>query len=254
MWSMARRVVSRLWPQKHRVPSYPGCRVSEFAKISNNVSLGTGVTIRDFAELSDTVLGDFTSIERHATLHQVRTNEYVAVSRGVVLNDVTVGRYSYIAAGGAAVKTTIGSFCSIGPSLICGFGDHPTDWISTSPIFYSLGKQCGTTFSETDEFDELKPIFIGHDVWIGAHVFIRGGVKVGNGAIVAAGSVVVKDVPDYAIVGGVPAGVLRRRFSEAHIRRISTLEWWNWDEQRLRRLRPYFAKGDVDAFLNACDT
>jgi serine acetyltransferase len=99
-------------------------------------------------------------------------------------------------------------------------------------------------------FDEKKPIHIGHDVWIGARVFIRDGVKIGNGAVVAAGSVVVKDVPDYAIVGGVPAKIIRYRFSEEMIAELLNLKWWEWPEEKLRKAQPYIAQKDVRKFID----
>src|SRR5690606_3523018 len=92
-------------------------------------------------------------------------------------------------------------------------------------------------------------ITLGNDVWLGAQVFVRDGVVIGDGAIVAAGAVVTADVPPYAIVGGVPAKVLRYRFPEDIIRRLLAVQWWHWDEPRLRGAQPWFVQSDIDAFL-----
>ena len=103
--------------------------------------------------------------------------------------------------------------------------------------------------------DERKQILVGHDVWIGAKVFIRDGVSVGSGAVVGAGAVVVKDIPDYAIVAGVPAKVIRYRFSDEIISKLLSLQWWNWPEEKLRNAQPHFAQKDISAFIEwaTCD-
>jgi chloramphenicol O-acetyltransferase type B len=81
-------------------------------------------------------------------------------------------------------------------------------------------------------------------------VFTRDGIKIGNGALIAAGAVVVKDIPDYAIAGGVPAKVIRYRFDERTIEDLLQLEWWNWPEEKLRRAQSCFAQNDVRALLD----
>lgn len=89
---------------------------------------------------------------------------------------------------------------------------------------------------------EDERVFIGNDVWVGSHVLVKGGVHIGNGACVAAGAVVVKDVPPYAIVGGVPAKVIRYRFSPEIIQRLLELKWWNWDEKKLKDNISFFQR------------
>jgi acetyltransferase-like isoleucine patch superfamily enzyme len=166
------------------------------------------------------------------------------------LKDVQVGRFSYISLDSKLLKTKVGRFCSVGPYLICGIGLHPVDFVSTSPVFYSTLKQCGTTFADRDYFHEREEIVIGHDVWIGTRVFIRDGVKIGNGAIIAAGAVVVDDVPDYAIVGGVPAKLIRFRFADDIIAELREIQWWNWSIDRLQQAHTLFAQNRIDLFLN----
>jgi len=92
---------------------------------------------------------------------------------------------------------------------------------------------------------------IGHDVWIGHAAVIMPGVTVGNGAIVAAGTVVTRDVPAYAIVAGNPGSVVRYRFDEQAIRRLLQLEWWLWDAAKVTRNVRALCSADLDALEGA---
>ncbi|MEO7797920.1 MAG: CatB-related O-acetyltransferase [Opitutaceae bacterium] len=199
--------------------------------------------------IGGSTLGRGCLIERKVELFGCALAEHVAVQPKCVLTKSSIGRYSYVGRETSLNEVNIGSFASIGPRTSLGYGEHPSHLISTAPIFYSTRRQCGMTFAAADHFAERKPIVLGHDVWLGAHVFVRDGVTIGHGAIVAAGSVVTKDVPPYAIVGGVPAKLIRFRFSEDEIARMLALRWWDWDEQRLRASQPWFVQTDVAAFL-----
>ena len=158
-----------------------------------------------------------------------------------------IGAYSYIAPYSCIQNTSIGKFCSIGPHFLCGWGIHPTDKLSTSPMFYSTRKQNGMTLSARDKIVEQKNITIGNDVFIGANVTILDGVTIGDGAIVGAGAVVCEDVPPFAIVGGVPAKLIRYRFSEEQITALLKIEWWNFPEDMLPCVEQYF--DDVNGFI-----
>lgn len=150
-----------------------------------------------------------------------------------------LGNYSYFSGNmgygtyicnNCHIEGNIGRFCSVAPEVCNSLGVHPIGepYVSTSPMFYSLLKQTGVTFAKKQLFDELRdPIEIGHDCWIGQRVFIVGGVKIGTGAVVMAGAVVTKNVPPYAIVGGVPAKVLRFRYDVETIEFLLKTEWWN---------------------------
>lgn len=124
----------------------------------------------------------------------------------------------------------IGRFTSIAAEVRSAQGVHPMEapFATTSPMFYSLRKQTMTTFSTEQRFDELRPpVKIGNDCWIGARVFLAGGVTIGDGAILLAGAVVTKDIPPFAIAGGVPARVLRYRYDEGTIAFLLRTQWWN---------------------------
>ncbi|OIP85082.1 MAG: chloramphenicol acetyltransferase [Porphyromonadaceae bacterium CG2_30_38_12] len=158
-----------------------------------------------------------------------------------------IGSYTYIAINSTINNTTIGKFCSIGPNLICGWGIHPTNGISTAPMFYSTLKQNGITFSDVDKIQELKPITIGNDVFIGANVTILDGVTIGDGAVIGAGAVVSKDIPPYAIAVGCPIRIVRYRLEPEQIDKLLKINWWEFDEDRLKDVEQLFF--EVNEFI-----
>lgn len=128
------------------------------------------------------------------------------------------------------IEGNIGRFCSIAADVKVARGTHPigAPYATTSPMFFSLRKQTGSTFAKKQLFDEIhNPITIGNDCWIGQGSFLVGGISIGDGAVVLAGAVVTKDVPPYAIVGGVPAQIIKYRYNEETIRFLIEKEWWN---------------------------
>ena len=144
------------------------------------------------------------------------------------------GDFSYVSRNSNLARATIGKFCSIGPNCEIGLGKHPSSqFVSTHPIFYSTNNQAGISFSDQNYFDEFEPIIIGNDVWVGANVIINDGVKISDGAIIATGSVVTKNIPPYAIVGGVPAKIIKYRFNDDQIERLLEKKWWNLDVSTL---------------------
>jgi acetyltransferase-like isoleucine patch superfamily enzyme len=168
---------------------------------------------------------------------------------GTSLYKTTLGRYSYIGSNSIVHFTALGNFCSVGPNCVIGYGDHPSDFVSTSPVFYHKEDMFGNNFKKGKEVKSNSPVHIGHDVWIGANAVIRNGITIGNGAIIGAGAVVVKDVPPFAIVGGVPAKLIRFRFEESIIAELQKTAWWNWDDAKLKEAGPHIGSDDVNAFL-----
>lgn len=149
-----------------------------------------------------------------------------------------IGEHSYIGRGSyiANVKETrIGKYTSIANDVLIGLSQHPTNILTTHPFAYC--KQDPNLYGDLKTPKEklvdnsqksMPPVIIENDVWIGFRAMIMDGVKVGSGAVVAAGAVVTKDVPPYAIVGGVPAKVIRYRFDEKIINELLELKWWDY--------------------------
>lgn len=185
-------------------------------------------------------------------LYSKRTNQ-VILGNNVKLytpysiNNSFVDDYTYIATNSIMSRTKIGKFCSIGPNFLCGWGIHPINGISTAPIFYSTLKQNGLTLSEVDKVEERKQIIIGNDVFIGANVTVLDGITIGDGAVIGAGAVVSKDIPPYAVAIGCPIEIIKFRFSEKQIEQLRKIQWWNFDEGKLKDVEQMFF--DINEFL-----
>jgi acetyltransferase-like isoleucine patch superfamily enzyme len=165
--------------------------------------------------------------------------------------EVLIGAYSYVASHSHISFTTIGKFCSIGPFFLCGWGIHPTNGISTSPIFYSTRKQNGITLAVKDKIIERKNIIIGNDVFIGANVTVLDGVTIGDGAVIGAGAVVSKNIPPYAIAVGCPIRIKSYRFDELTIKKLLEIKWWDFPDEKLYFVEKYFF--DVKYFIKICE-
>lgn len=175
-----------------------------------------------------------------------KLDKSVVIYRGVKIKGSSVGRHSYIGNNTDVENAEIGSFCSIADHCRIGMASHTLDKLSTSPIFTLRVNGCQVQWVDKDiETEKNDRAYLGNDVWIGSHVLVKGGVHIGNGACVAAGAVVVKDVPPYAIVGGVPAKVIRYRFPEDVIAQLEELKWWNLPDEELMEHIAVFQKENM---------
>ena len=154
-----------------------------------------------------------------------------------------MGHHSYMSKN-CDIYASIGRFTSIGSNVQTIMFRHPTTYpyVSTSPVFYSTQQQCGETFADKETFEECVmldhkqhcAVAIGNDVWINSNVTIISGVTIGDGAVVLAGAVVTRNVPPYSIVAGVPAKVIKYRFSQTDIEWLLKTKWWEHDINWIR--------------------
>lgn len=186
----------RLWLRQ--VLSAILCRYKTAKFLHDNKSKGNKIALAEVA--------------RHASL-----GSEIEIGKGSRIDGAsTVGSYTYIGEYCSITRAKIGRYVSIANNVSIGPGEHPLDCLSTSSLFYS------------DAYEELTraDCIIESDAWIGVDAVVLRGVRVGIGAVVAANAVVTRDVPDYAVVAGVPARVLRYRFAEKDRETLLASEWW----------------------------
>lgn len=176
--------------------------------------------------------------DRASEIHQL-----AKINRFSLIKNSFIDAFSYVGPNSTLINSRVGKFCSISKNVSIGAYLHPTDFLSTNPIFYRKYNGTGTTWVQGNFFNDESPITtIGHDVWIGMNVTIMGGINVGDGAIIAAHAVVTKDVPPYAIVAGVPAKVVKFRFESDAIEKLSAIKWWDFPILKLKCSTDFFTR------------
>jgi acetyltransferase-like isoleucine patch superfamily enzyme len=179
--------------------------------------------------------------ELAATIHELS-------ERGLL----TMGRHTYgmpmiWSYRGSERKVVIGSFCSIAPGVqILSGGIHPTDWVAS----YPFRSRWGMEGAYSDGMPQSRgEVVIGSDVWLGTDAVLLSGVTIGHGSIIAARSVVTRDVPPYSVAAGCPARVLRQRFPPQVVDALLRIAWWEWDDAKIRAAVPLLSSADIEGFL-----
>lgn len=190
-------------------------------------------------------------IDPTANVQDARLGRYTEVGARTSVIESELGDYSYVVNDGQIIYTTIGKFCSLAAMTRINPGNHPMNRASQSHFTYRSSAYFNDESDDEGFFDWRRAhrVSIGHDVWIGHSAIVLPGRKIGIGAVIAAGSVVTKDVPDYTIVAGVPARFVRRRFEPKLADRLTRLAWWDWSHERLRQALSEFRSLSVEAFL-----
>jgi acetyltransferase-like isoleucine patch superfamily enzyme len=169
-------------------------------------------------------------IGKRVNLLNTKLSVFSGVAAYASVSDTIVGDYSSIGRYCKIVHTEIGKFCAISWDVTINAISHPINHLTISAFPYVpyVGNFVST------RVQKYEKVYIKNDVWIGANCVIMPGVIIGNGAVIGAGSVVTKDVPDYAVVAGVPAKIIKYRFEAEKIEQLLKLEWWNLSKDILK--------------------
>lgn len=207
--------------------------VSPSASLYHNVrvirsTIDDKTSVGDYTTVRDSKVGKYCQIQRYCDLLRVNIGNYTIIERNAVLHDVTIGSFCelswYVGMGGDNHNYKLPSIHHWYWQTYFGF-EHDEISVGKTNFFAKLNSE---------------ECIIGNDVWVGSGVTVNRKVHVGNGAILASGCVVTKDVPDYAIVGGAPARIIKYRFDEETIRRLQKIVWWDWPDDVLRENRHLF--------------
>jgi acetyltransferase-like isoleucine patch superfamily enzyme len=173
------------------------------------------------------------------------------------MSKLIAGKHSYgkpnMLWGNTKAKLVIGNFCSIADNVnIYLGGNHNINWVTTYP-FGHFQKHIFTNFDGKGHPKTNGDVVIGNDVWISENVTILSGVNIGDGAIIANNSHVVKDVEPYSLVGGNPAKCIKYRFTKKQIDRLLKIKWWNWSDEKINKCTPFLCNENIDRFINMAE-
>lgn len=197
--------------------------------------LSKDVFIHPECEINNSTFGTYTEIGKGSRILNSEIGDYSYTDRYADIANASVGKFSNIAA-----------FSRIGPT------DHPMHLASMHHMLYRSDDYWDDIPRWEDFFDHRasRRTTIGHDTWIGAQAIIKPELNIGTGSVIAAGSVVTKDVPPFMIVAGVPAKPIHKRFEDQIAERLLALSWWDWNHDTLKNALPDFRHLTLEAFLD----
>lgn len=212
--------------------------ISPDATITESI-IGSNVKVYKDAELKKTQIDDYVSIGNQTIIVESQINSNTLINRRNYILRSKIGSYTYTGIGTMIRSANIGKFCSISWNVSIGGGNHNYYNVTTSPSWRFQSMDTGNIDNNTNidlkkTFAKQKLCIIGNDVWIASNVVILRDLKIGNGAVIGAGSVVNRDVDPYSIVVGIPSRVIKKRFDEKTITELEKIQWWNWPKETIR--------------------
>jgi phosphonate metabolism protein (transferase hexapeptide repeat family) len=191
-----------------------------------------------------------------ADVRDCTLGRYTDIGARTILLETEVGDYSYIVNDSNVAYTKFGKFCSVAAMTRINPGNHPMHRAAQAHFTYRASNYFPDEADDADFFEWRRAhrVVIGHDVWIGHGAIVLPGHTVGDGAVIAAGSIVTKDVAPYIIVGGNPARPIRQRLPSQIAARMVRLAWWHWSHERLRLALHDFRRLSAEEFLERYET
>jgi phosphonate metabolism protein (transferase hexapeptide repeat family) len=202
------------------------------------------------------ILSEEPLVHPTADVRDCTLGRYTDIGARTILLETEVGDYSYIVNDSNVAYTKFGKFCSIAAMTRINPGNHPMQRASQAHFTYRASSYFPGEADDADFFAWRRAhrVVIGHDVWIGHGAIVLPGRSVGDGAVIAAGSIVTKDVAPDTLVAGNPARPVRQRFPGQIASRMMRLEWWHWSHERLRLALPDFRRLSAEEFLDRYET
>jgi phosphonate metabolism protein (transferase hexapeptide repeat family) len=202
------------------------------------------------------ILSEEPLVHPTANARDCTLGRYTDIGARTILLEVEVADYSYIVNDSNIAYTKIGKFCSIAAMTRINPGNHPMHRASQAHFTYRASSYFPGEADDADFFEWRRAhrVVIGHDVWIGHGAVVLPGRNLGDGAVIAAGSIVTKDVMPYTIIAGNPARPIRQRFPTQVAARMEKLAWWHWSHERLRLALPDFRRLSAEEFLDRYET
>ena len=166
-----------------------------------------------------------------------------------LLGDYSYGKVHVIGKTGQVI---VRKYCSIADGVTAVLVGHHPEWVTTYPFsdpsMVSTWPEARGIQGQPNFYGD---IVIGNDVWIGQNAMLMGGITIGDGAIIAAGSVVTKNVEPYWIVGGTPARGIRLRHKTVHVKQLLEIKWWDWPIEKVKKFIPLLCGSKIEEFLTA---